>query len=617
MSIRQFKVNSKDVSIANATILSPGFMSAEDKLALEAMKSQAFDGSISEITVHVEDLEDITDRLDVLDSSVNGIERLDEVQNSSINSLETQVKSAQSDITDINSSISSLKSKDTEIDASITALKNKDSEIDSSIGELKAKDIEHDSSLSALDTSVINHEKRITDLESIHDYWCGRVWDESSMSPEAKTYVGNLEMLKNIQEVLGLGCYLVENDHTRRKLDPKDHYKFLDGTEAKLDGSMGHYQWGWDKEFYISFWNEGNLFYECISLVPIRGKYNYKIPVATMSATGRAAIDRETQTLVSYINMDPRYRGGNNRAEWDEDPNRCLLGMPGTSYKVSQFKAAARKNGEGWYCGLMRMNTVLKVLFEIVFGTRNEQAKVNPELDINGLRQGGLGSGLTNLNSTYWSQQLAYNPICTLDKGVELGDGCGETEPIIVTNWEEPEITYNAGTVPVFFGLKNMFGQIWLLTEDEASQQIEVYDANVSTSIGGQSIHWFRPSMLENDYPNYDQLNVDNVSTYMIQGSTSMNVPGGYVKTMSYKNLENWPLALGGSGTTGHCDYWYSYATSLGLRLVGRGGYAHHGAGAGLGYSGVYVGVTWAGANGGSFLCEFEGDWKIEPIFVL
>ena len=83
--------------------------------------------------------------------------------------------------------------------------------------------------------------------------YCGRCWNLDYSTPAAATWVGSLDMLRNLPDILGLGCYLVKNDHSRRKLDPTNHYRFANGETAKLDGSMGHYQWGWGKKFYIAF----------------------------------------------------------------------------------------------------------------------------------------------------------------------------------------------------------------------------------------------------------------------------------------------------------------------------------------------------------------------------
>ncbi|GHT44675.1 hypothetical protein FACS189438_3060 [Bacteroidia bacterium] len=68
---------------------------------------------------------------------------------------------------------------------------------------------------------------------------CGRYWNMSNSTPSAAGYYGSLEMLRKLPGMLGLGCYLVQDNRTRRKLDPVNHYFFEDGSQAKLDGTMG------------------------------------------------------------------------------------------------------------------------------------------------------------------------------------------------------------------------------------------------------------------------------------------------------------------------------------------------------------------------------------------
>ena len=128
--------------------------------------------------------------------------------------------------------------------------------------------------------------------------WCGRVWDTANATPKAASYIGSLELLRELPYILGLGAYLVKNDHSRRKLDSKDHYKYATGEAAKLDGSQGHYQWGWGREFYFVTKDVGGLHYEMIGLKPIPGEYNYKIPIGSISASGFATIERSSHPQI-------------------------------------------------------------------------------------------------------------------------------------------------------------------------------------------------------------------------------------------------------------------------------------------------------------------------------
>ncbi|KAA6347813.1 hypothetical protein EZS27_004678, partial [termite gut metagenome] len=90
-----------------------------------------------------------------------------------------------------------------------------------------------------------------------------RRWNETLSTPTGEAF-GNIDFLRDLPTVLGLGCYLVKDDRTRRKLDPTNHYKFADGSPAALNGSMGQYMWCWNKHYY-SWWRDGNYIYEAVS----------------------------------------------------------------------------------------------------------------------------------------------------------------------------------------------------------------------------------------------------------------------------------------------------------------------------------------------------------------
>ncbi len=67
----------------------------------------------------------------------------------------------------------------------------------------------------------------------------GRWWDNATATPTAGGWFGSLDFLRTLPETLGLGRYLVTDDRTMRKLDPKDSTRFADGSPAALDGTMG------------------------------------------------------------------------------------------------------------------------------------------------------------------------------------------------------------------------------------------------------------------------------------------------------------------------------------------------------------------------------------------
>ena len=422
---------------------------------------------------------------------------------------------------------------------------------------------------------------------------CGRYWNMDNSTPKAAGWFGSLEMLRDLQDVLVLGGYLVKNDHSRRKLDPTNHYRFANGEVAKLDGSMGHYQWGWGKQFYLAFYTIGRLFYEEISLSPIPGQYNYVIPVGSMSAHGHACLDRTTDTLVSYVNEDVNYRGGDNNATYD-GTYRTMIGRAATNKTTEYFRAAARKNGSGWLCGTMRHFTVVKVLFEIIFGTRDMQAAFNATRDADGLRQGGLGAGVTNAGA-WWGTDFGYRPILPTSVGIELGDECGVSTYNVL---KEDGSTYYAAPVPVFFGLKNPFGPLWRMMDDEFVR------CNADTS----TTHLVAPSI-------YGTWTIGNEAG-MVAYSTSPIKGESYIKQVSYDNLENFPTVTGASASTYHCDYfWNTSGATSGCRVCLRGCHASDGALSGSAALSVNGAVTSAYVNWGSPLCEAEEEWSVVPTY--
>ena len=52
----------------------------------------------------------------------------------------------------------------------------------------------------------------------------GARWRKDSASPEGEPF-GEIDMIVNMKNILQLGGYLVQNDHSRRKLSSTNHFK--------------------------------------------------------------------------------------------------------------------------------------------------------------------------------------------------------------------------------------------------------------------------------------------------------------------------------------------------------------------------------------------------------
>ena len=239
----------------------------------------------------------------------------------------------------------------------------------------------------------------------------------------------------------------------------------------------------------------------------------------------------------------------------------------------------------------MRHFTVVKVLFEIIFGTRDMQAAFNATRDADGLYQGGLGSGVTNMPD--WNGFNGYRPLLPTTVGIELGDGCGASTYNIL---KEDGSTAYAAPVPVFFGLKNPFGHLWRQMDDEFVR------CNEDTS----TTHLVAPSI-------YGNWTIGNEAG-MVAYSTSPTRCEGYIKQLSYDNLENFPTQTGASSSTYHCDYfWNTSGGTSGFRLCLRGCAASDGVLSGSAALSVNAAVSSAPVSWGSPLCEAEEEWTVVP----
>lgn len=432
----------------------------------------------------------------------------------------------------------------------------------------------------------------------------GRWWNEDNATTKAAGWFGSLEALKKLPETLGLGRYLVADDHTMRKLDPKDSTKFEDGSPAALDGSMGQCMWCWSRPWYFTTWREGSRSYWAITLKPIEGRTSYRIPVGGTSWLGAGVMDRTENKLCSVISEDERYRGGNgtaltlaNNAKRPalDTPQATMLGMAATAISTTTFGTNARKRGDGWEANWFVAQAAVEILLLIIMGDRNTQAAFKEERDADGLYQGGFGTGVTDMPD--WNGYNGTYPVIPTSVGLEMGDGTGLVSYSLPASEsaENQETPYKTFQVPVFFGLVHAgYGHLWrwvrgLTISQEAGVKTEVYVAKSMAAA-------FNPNSIEG-----------------LKKVAECPQKEGYIKRKSFEGLCAMPTEVGGSTNTYYADYfWTNGATATGLRVRAAGGYASNGA-----YAGAFcVDANYAASNAyahySSPLCFFAEDPVIE-----
>ncbi len=388
--------------------------------------------------------------------------------------------------------------------------------------------------------------------------------DQSSPAGER---CGNLEYVRQLPSLLGLGCYLVGDDHSRKKLDPNNHYKLATGETAKLDGTMGQYMWGVRTPFYVAVWVEGSYLYEAASLKPIPGRECYRVPVFSVGAGHSGVIDRTNSILCSLVSSAEQYRGGGGSALTSGNgsaDNLSMLGYAATQKGTAAFEELGRKRGEGWGAGWYWIDTVIMILADIILGTRNIQASFNASKDSDGLYQGGLGPGVSAMPS--WGDYNSYYPVVPYSAGVELGDALG-VGSFPVKN-SSGAVVYNA-PIPCFFGLKNPYGHLWC----GKNRIVAVLNSDYSNTF-----YVAKSSLTEWVYS--DTANMLKV------GTTAPSTPGSwnYVKRVNFQGLAGMPSEDGATSSTYRSDGCYFHKATSGFRSPLGSGNANNGGNDGLAY---------------------------------
>lgn len=289
----------------------------------------------------------------------------------------------------------------------------------------------------------------------------------------------------------------------------------------------------------------------------------------------------EANSALSVMNTNSYCRGGNNSSTYDayitSDRFRSMLGKPRTFISRDTMRANCRRSGKE-ILSYLQYKRVLYWLYFIEYANFNCQARFNSELTSEGFRQGGLGDGVTTVNSNYWNFYNGFNPLTPNGYTNEFGNGTNiKAITIVMPTVSGGEPTSSTTQyVPRWHGIENPFGDIW---------------NNVDGIIINSS------SIVENGKKYSEVYATEDPLLYSDSDYSKMRVVGielngaGYVKEWDLGNTaEIIPRLNGGNTTQYKCDYhWIDNTT--GLRTLILGGSADHGGNAGLGYFGSYNGV--------------------------
>lgn len=409
----------------------------------------------------------------------------------------------------------------------------------------------------------------------------GIEWDED-VANSACTRIGRMDLHKTLPIQNKMRRCLLLNDGTvNYYLDANDSTKKEDGSDAILDGTDGQVMVEIPLH-YRKFEQEGTIHRVLISEYKLKGFH--EVPKAYRSAY-EATVERSTNKLSSVMNMDADYRGGNNNAEWD-GTYRTLLGRPATAITGTNFAAYARNRGTRWCMDVYHVKKTMDWLYYIEYANFNSQLPFDETLTSEGFKQGGLGNGVTDLNSSKWSDFNGYYPFVPLGYTNTLGNKTGVKAFGMPEEYDENIFTTY---VPSYRGVENFFGHIWKWA-DGLKIKIQADDA------GGESQLYVTEDITKFQHDNYDGYDMRGLLP-RADGYVSAMLMGEYGELM--------PRVAVGSSTTYFADYFYTSIPASGesQRGVGFGGHSTNGASAGLAYAATHSTLATATANIGSRLC--------------
>lgn len=434
--------------------------------------------------------------------------------------------------------------------------------------------------------------KQVTELSSNVDlYSYGVEWDITVSSP-ILTRIGNPLLHKSLPiQSAYRGC-VANNGVVNYYLYPDDWaYKEDGSTPSVLDGTDGTVRVHTPK-FYGKSGSNGNKRWVRISLVKLDDSW-VEIPELLIDAY-RNTVDNTvsaTPKAVSVVNTTEAFRGGGNRAQFDEyltteldtkDAFRSDLGKPRTNVSRANMRTYATNAGSELLC-YEYYKWIFYWNYVIEYANFNSQAAYNAELTSDGYRQGGLGPGVTDWSNsaTSWSGYNGTYPITPCGYCNDIGNFTGIKDLVIpectATN-ETDTVATKTFKVPRWRGFDNPFGDIWTNLDGVVIQRTAANEiSSVYTTTNKEEFT--------------DVIGSKTIAGYEV-------AQDGYIKEFDLgETAEIIPSSCtGASATTYICDYHSCNATSTELRTLRVGGSAYSGGSAGLGSfnSGLGVGSAFS-----------------------
>lgn len=381
-------------------------------------------------------------------------------------------------------------------------------------------------------------------------------------------------------KIMGTACQINGIDTSRNTAyllvtDDLKNMSLRSGTEtielgAVLNGYDGTVR-VYCPAFYIKSVVDGNIAKVWLSTVKIDDAYTYQ-PEILIDAYRSTVLNTVPENMgylstlpvnsaISVVNTNAYCRGGGNRSDYDQylatDPFKTDLGKPRTAIIRPTMREYSR-NANSQMLSYDQYKNIFYWLYVVEYANFNSQEGYNATLTDEGYHQGGMGSSITHIDTSFDYNNAS--PLIPCGYGNTLGNMTG----LVPLSINDDGIGYDVDMAR-WRGFDNPFGDIstvldgiiirsdvginnFVYTCQDASEYAELY--NNSYAMVGQEIH-----------------------------------QDGYTKSFDLGDAAHIiPYTIGGDTTKYICDYHLAGQRSNRPRMLVVGGGASDRHDAGLGY---------------------------------
>lgn len=421
------------------------------------------------------------------------------------------------------------------------------------------------------------------------------------------TRIGNMEYHKTLPIQSAMKRCILKSDGSVQYIDESDYTKDVDGNTIDYTADNQDVMVEIPEHYYEAGQvTENGAVYDYIMLYPTvhLGKKVPKHYIGAFEAMTYNGDNNTPQSLwstcktniiyqqdgsvdlgsLTYSSDAALYRGGNrSNSSYGDTTAKSLLGKPATNLTIDNFAVCGKARGDGYAMINWAAQNVLYRLYVVEYANFNSQAAFNSTLTSAGYHQGGLGDGVTNANSTNWSNEIGYNPYIPCGVTLKLGSNTGTVKCTLSSSIQNISTdTY----VPSYRGVENPFGHIWQITSG-----ISIYGYNNVNCIFTDNL-----GIYARDFTTISSTTAP--SGFTLKSSTTP-LSSGYVSQIEFdESGEFIPKVV--SSTSMFSDYFYG--SNTGAKRLMLGGRSSVGSYAGLFYFHCNSGVGGADASSGSRL---------------